>query len=156
MSTQKIDLTNLNPEQLAVVKRQFDQELQHFTQSLQALNVARTKFKECKDDIESVSKLNEEDQALLVPLSGSLYVKGKVKDNKKFLVDVGTGYYVEKSDKDALEFYEKKIAKLNKESVQIQTIIKEKSQSSMAMEGHIRQAAIKLHEKNTAQQSQTT
>lgn len=150
-----VDLTKLNPEQLSMVKQQFDQELQHFTQSLQALNVARNKFKECKDDIEAISKLEDQDHELLVPLSASLYVKGKVKDNKKYMVDVGTGYYVEKTDKDAIEFYEKKIAKLNKESVQIQNIIKEKSQSSMAIEGHIRQAAMRLQQQ-AAQQQQAT
>ncbi|SCU83119.1 LANO_0B08372g1_1 [Lachancea nothofagi CBS 11611] len=141
-----VDLTKLNPEQLSMVKQQFDQELQHFSQSLQALNVARNKFRECKDDIASVSKLENQKQELLVPLSGSLYVKGHMKDTQKFMVDIGTGYYVEKSDLEATEFYDKKIAKLNQESVQIQNIIKEKSQSSMAIEGHIRQAAIKLHE----------
>ncbi|CEP60010.1 Gim5p LALA0_S01e00958g [Lachancea lanzarotensis] len=146
MSAQKIDLTKLNPEQLTMVKQQFDQELQHFSQSLQALNVARTKFRECKDDIESTQKLENGKQELLVPLSGSLYVKGYVKDSQKFTVDVGTGYYVEKTASEAFEFYDKKIAKLNQESVQIQNIIKEKSQSSMAIEGHIRQAAIALHE----------
>ncbi|SCU90953.1 LAFA_0F01046g1_1 [Lachancea sp. 'fantastica'] len=146
MSAQKIDLTKLNPEQLTMVKQQFDQELQHFSQSLQALNVARTKFRECKDDIESMQKLEAHKQELLVPLSGSLYVKGYVKDSQKFTVDVGTGYYVEKTAAEALAFYDKKIAKLNQESVQIQNIIKEKSQSSMAIEGHIRQAAIMMHE----------
>ncbi|SCU86185.1 LADA_0D12860g1_1 [Lachancea dasiensis] len=153
MSAQKIDLTKLNPEQLTMVKQQFDQELQHFSQSLQALNVARNKFRECKEDIESVSKLEDQKQEILVPLSASLYVKGRVKDAQKFTVDVGTGYYVEKSAKDAIEFYDKKIAKLNQESVQIQNIIKEKSQSALAIEGHIRQAAIKLHEQNAQAQA---
>ncbi|SCV02004.1 LAME_0G19944g1_1 [Lachancea meyersii CBS 8951] len=156
MSAQKIDLTKLNPEQLTMVKQQFDQELQHFSQSLQALNVARNKFKECKEDIEAAQKLESGKQELLVPLSGSLYVKGYVKDAEKFMVDVGTGYYVEKSATEALEFYDKKISKLNQESVQIQNIIKEKSQSSMAVEGHIRQAAIKLHEQQKSASAQTS
>lgn len=33
---------------------------------------------------------------LLVPLTSSLYVKGKLADREKVLVDVGTGFYVEK------------------------------------------------------------
>jgi prefoldin alpha subunit len=33
---------------------------------------------------------------ILVPLTTSLYVKGRLVDREKVLVDVGTGYYVEK------------------------------------------------------------
>ncbi|QEU60743.1 Gim5 [Kluyveromyces lactis] len=152
MSSQKIDLTQLNPEQLTVVKQQIDQELQHFTQSLHALNMARSKFKECIEDIKTVSRDDNANQNLLVPLSGSLYVSGKIQDNKKFMVDVGTGYYVDKSAEDAIQFYQKKVDKLNKESLQIQEIIKEKNQSSLAIENQLRIAAIKQHEQMAAAQ----
>jgi prefoldin alpha subunit len=33
---------------------------------------------------------------VLVPLTSSLYVKGRLTDREKVLVDVGTGFYVEK------------------------------------------------------------
>lgn len=33
---------------------------------------------------------------ILVPLTSSLYVKGRLADREKVLVDVGTGFYVEK------------------------------------------------------------
>ena len=33
---------------------------------------------------------------ILVPLTSSLYVKGTLADREKVLVDVGTGFYVEK------------------------------------------------------------
>ena len=36
------------------------------------------------------------DPEILVPLTSSLYVKGKMADREKVLVDVGTGFYVEK------------------------------------------------------------
>ncbi|CAI4047578.1 Gim5p SKDI_13G0460 [Saccharomyces kudriavzevii IFO 1802] len=154
MSSQKIDLTKLNPEQLNAVKQQFDQELQHFTQSLQALTMAKSKFTECMDDIKTVSKAENEGQKLLIPASASLYIPGKIVDNKKFMVDIGTGYYVEKSADAAVSFYQKKVDKLNKESVQIQDIIKEKTQYSMSIELQIRQAAIKQHEAMSKQQQQ--
>jgi hypothetical protein len=37
------------------------------------------------------------DQPLLLPLTGSLYVKGKVADTQQLLVNIGTDYYVEVS-----------------------------------------------------------
>ncbi|SMN22012.1 similar to Saccharomyces cerevisiae YML094W GIM5 Subunit of the heterohexameric cochaperone prefoldin complex which binds specifically to cytosolic chaperonin and transfers target proteins to it [Maudiozyma saulgeensis] len=144
--SQKIDLTQLNPEQLNAVKQQFDQELNHFTQSLQALIVAKNKFAECVSDIKTVSDDANRNQSLLIPASSSLYISGHIKDNTKFMVDIGTGYYVEKDSKDAIAFYEKKIEKLNNESTQIQNIIKDKSQSSLAIESQIRQLAVQQHE----------
>ena len=146
LSLQIVDLTQLNPEQLTAVKQQFDQELNHFTQSLQALIIAKNKFAECVADIKTVSAESNKSQKLLIPASASLYLPGRVKDNQKFMVDIGTGYYVEKNAKDAIAFYEKKIEKLNSESTQIQNIIKDKSQSSLAIESQIRQLAVKQHE----------
>jgi len=35
-------------------------------------------------------------KSILVPLTSSLYVPGKLKNAGKVLVDVGTGYYIEK------------------------------------------------------------
>ena len=36
------------------------------------------------------------DKAILVPLTNSLYVPGKLTDSEHVIVDVGTGYYVKK------------------------------------------------------------
>jgi prefoldin alpha subunit len=33
---------------------------------------------------------------ILVPLTNSLYVRGKLSDPDRFIVDIGTGFYVEK------------------------------------------------------------
>lgn len=113
--------------------------------------MARSKFAECIDDIKSVSSPENADQKLLVPASASLYLPGTVLDNNKFMVDVGTGYYVDKTADEAIAFYEKKVAKLNKEAVQIQNIIKEKSQYSLAIEDKIRQASLSRHEEMAKQ-----
>lgn len=47
--------------------------------------------------------------ALQVPLTQSLYVPGNVVEADKMLVDVGTGYYVEKDQKKTAEFLERKV-----------------------------------------------
>ena len=85
MSNQKIELSKLSIEQLHVVKQQFDQELQHFQQSLQALIVAKSKFVECINDIKTISQDSNDEQDILIPASPSLYIPGKItnKNNKK-------------------------------------------------------------------------
>lgn len=36
------------------------------------------------------------ERSILVPLTNSLYVRGELSDPKHVIVDVGTGFYVEK------------------------------------------------------------
>lgn len=45
---------------------------------------------------------------MLVPLTNSLYCNGNLGDCKKVLVDIGTGYLVEKSPEKAKEFFGRK------------------------------------------------
>lgn len=49
------------------------------------------------------------DGEVLVPLTASLYLPGKISERNSVLVDVGTGYYVEKSLEQAQTFYSNKV-----------------------------------------------
>jgi prefoldin alpha subunit len=44
------------------------------------------------------------DKTILVPLTNSLYVPGKLSDPEHVIVDVGTGYYVQKVRKTSFVF----------------------------------------------------
>lgn len=46
---------------------------------------------------------------MLVPLTNSLYVPGRIESVEGLLVDVGTGYFIEKSSAQAQEFLSRKI-----------------------------------------------
>ncbi|PWZ57072.1 putative prefoldin subunit 5 [Zea mays] len=46
---------------------------------------------------------------MLVPLTASLYVPGSLDDAEKVLVDVGTGYFIEKTMAQGKEYCERKI-----------------------------------------------
>jgi len=48
---------------------------------------------------------------MLVPLTDSLYVPGKLADASHVLVDIGTGYYVSKTLGQAQAFLDKKVRK---------------------------------------------
>jgi prefoldin alpha subunit len=91
-----VELSSLNLNQLADVKQQLEQEVEHLTDSFQKLRQAQLKFKECSTTVDEVSSEKNLNKPLLVPLTSSLYVPGKISDIEKFMVDVGTGYYVEK------------------------------------------------------------
>lgn len=71
------------------------QELNVFQDSLQTLKIAKSKFAGSKDALEQIGG-DWQDKRILVPLTGSMYVPGVVKSVDNFIIDIGTGYYVEK------------------------------------------------------------
>lgn len=66
-----------------------------FQESLQTLKMAKTKFAGSKEALEQINP-SWKDKEILVPLTGSMYVPGVVKQVDSFIIDVGTGYYAEK------------------------------------------------------------
>ncbi|ODV84114.1 hypothetical protein CANARDRAFT_29290 [[Candida] arabinofermentans NRRL YB-2248] len=122
--SQKVDLTKLQPEQIMQFKNQLNQELEHLQTSFQALKTAQMKYKECNENVKQVSQNN--DQETLIPLTSSLYVPGKVKNSDLFLIDVGTGYYVEKSTEEASKFFNGRLSKLDEDGGKLATMINEK------------------------------
>lgn len=66
-----------------------------FQESLETLKIAQNKL---TDSGESLKKINKESLGadILVPLSGSMYVPGKIADAENVIIDIGTGYYVQK------------------------------------------------------------
>jgi len=46
---------------------------------------------------------------MLVPLTNSLYVPGRIDNVESLLVDVGTGYFIEKSNAQTQEFLARRV-----------------------------------------------
>ncbi|KAH9051853.1 Prefoldin [Lactarius vividus] len=90
---QQINVADLELPQLAEVKKQLEEELSHLTNSFAQLKQAQTKFRSCIESAKEVKPENK-DKTILVPLTGSLYVPGKLRDVENVVIDVGTGYYV--------------------------------------------------------------
>lgn len=44
-----------------------------------------------------------------MPLTQSMYVPGRIADSGKVLIDIGTGYYVEKSLPKAKEYLDRRV-----------------------------------------------
>lgn len=70
----------------------------------------------------------------MVPLTASLYVPGTLSDTENVLVDIGTGYYVEKSAAEAEKFYNGKVEALTKNLGDLERIITQKSQNVRIVE----------------------
>jgi prefoldin alpha subunit len=71
---------------------------------------------------------------VLVPLTASLYVPGKIRDTAKVLVDVGTGYYIEMDTAKAKGFYERKVAELEQSLKELEKILNQKVEMGRGVE----------------------
>ncbi|XP_075407732.1 prefoldin subunit 5 [Tenrec ecaudatus] len=122
---QSVNITELNLPQLEMLKNQLDQEVEFLSTSIAQLKVVQTKYVEAKDCLNVLNRTNE-GKELLVPLTSSMYVPGKLHDVDHVLIDVGTGYYVEKTAEDAKDFFKRKIDFLTKQMEKIQPALQEK------------------------------
>lgn len=96
-----IDKANL--QQLNMLKNQLEQEIESLTKNNEGLRLASSRFGVSKDCI-GVLKPENEGKPILVPMCGAVYMDGKITNTNTVLVDVGTGYFVEKSIEDAQAF----------------------------------------------------
>ncbi|XP_071588935.1 prefoldin subunit 5 [Heliangelus exortis] len=129
---QAVRAGELSLPQLELLKGQLEQEVDFLSSSIAQLKVVQTKYLEAKDCLGVLTKSNE-GKDLLVPLTSSMYVPGKLSDVERVLVDVGTGYYVEKSTEDARDFFKRKIDFLTKQMEKIQPALQEKHAMKQAV-----------------------
>ncbi|KAF4549501.1 Prefoldin subunit 5-like protein [Elsinoe fawcettii] len=144
---QQVDISSLPLPQLQQIQKQLSSEVQHLTSSYSSLRTAQAKFKDCITSINtgvrapkssstatSLSSLQSQQRSLLVPLTTSLYVPGTLADSEKVLVDVGTGFYVEKNVDDAVGFYEGKVKELGESVKGLEQVVGQKQGSLRVVE----------------------
>lgn len=122
---QAIDLNTLDAQQLSSIREQLEEEVQSFVRSSVALQKAAGEFGSSGRAIESLSE-QKEGQPLLLPLTSSLYVAGTLASTDNVLVDIGTGYYMEKSTDEGIDYCKRKVMYLKEKLDQIGAAIKDK------------------------------
>ncbi|KAM9859095.1 prefoldin subunit 5 [Aulostomus maculatus] len=127
-----VNLADLTLPQLEGLKSQLDQEIEFITSSIAQFKVAQSKFVDAKDSLNVLNK-NNQGKELLVPLTSSMYVPGKLNDVEHVIVDVGTGYYVEKNVDDSKAFFKRKIDFLTKQIEKVQPALQEKHAMKQAV-----------------------
>ncbi|KAL8907275.1 MAG: hypothetical protein Q9207_001516 [Kuettlingeria erythrocarpa] len=140
-----VNLSTLPIPQLTSIKNQLTQELQHLTSSFTQLRAAQAKFRDCinsiRDGIEKGGR--EEGTPILVPLTPSLYVPGKLASTDTVLVDVGTGFYLEKTPPDARQFYMSKVDDLGKNLKDLEKIVQGKQGNLNVVEDGMRNTILR-------------
>jgi len=124
-SVTSIDIRTAPVEQLSVLQEQLRHDLNMCSDSLRQLQGAVGKY---HSSGMACDALNEEEvgKPMLVPVTESLYVPGKVGATDKVLVDIGTGYFVEKTPKGAEEYCKKKVQELQVNMEKILGVVQQK------------------------------
>lgn len=102
------EMEKMNVEQLKMVKEQSDLELNLLQDSLSNIRTATSRLELASTALHDLS-LRPQGKKMLVPLTASLYVPGTLDDADNVLVDVGTGYFVEKTMAEGKDYCQRKI-----------------------------------------------
>lgn len=126
----QIDVTTLPIPHLNHLSQQLEQELEFLTNSVNQLKVAQAKFSESE---EAVTHLSKPGKDILVPLTASMYVPGQLCNEDELMVDIGTGYYVAMTKKQAQDFFKRKIDYLTKNIEKVQPVLQDKYRSKQVI-----------------------
>ena len=107
MNQREINIGQLSIEQLNGLKTQHEEELRGLQQQLETLHGAKNRFINARSTLDEI-KTSAEGAQLLIPLNGSLYVPGKIVSPDKVIVELGTGYFCEKTIPAAKDLIDRK------------------------------------------------
>ena len=117
--TAALNLSNYNLQELANLKKSHEEDLQSFGNSLNSFRYLQRKLDDDKVIVNNLSKRSGDDLQVLIPMSNSLYLPGRLTDSNKYIVDIGTGYLAERNSQQTIDSLEHtlKVVKDNTEKV---------------------------------------
>lgn len=133
-----INLDEMSLEELNQLKQQEENRFSSLMTRFQQFRGAAARLNASMSAVSEITPASE-GKEVLVPLTESVYVPGKLRDSNKFLVELGTGFYAEKSSKETKGFLERKLKIVDANSENLTKAISATRQNieqvSMAMQG---------------------
>lgn len=124
MKEEILDLDKRSIEELNNLKQQEETHLEVIKSHFKTMRISAAKLLASKNALTTIDP-SHEGAELLIPLTESLYVPGKMRDVRKVIVDLGTGFYVEKENQKAVDFLDRKWKLVEENSKQIMKAINE-------------------------------
>ena len=137
-----ISLKALSMEQLAQIKSSIDEEINGLQGAHQQLLSSAKKLEISKEAIATLAS-TPEGTRMLVPITSNLYVPGESMKINDVLVDVGTGYYIQKSVAEAQTFLDRKTDLIKEQQTTVRQTAAIKGQ-------HLQQCISAMNEKHLA------
>merc|ERR1719283_797548 len=99
--------------------------------------MARNRFSSSKVELDSYTESNHKKETLL-PLTDSLYVPGYLHTDK-VMVDLGVGYFAERTPKEAQQYFERKVKFVQKRIDELSKKMEESANGKEQIEKVLRQ-----------------
>ncbi|CAD8080474.1 unnamed protein product [Paramecium primaurelia] len=148
-----IPLDKLTPQQLLQIKKQIEEEVQQLTQSLSQFRIANAKYEESKVILKRLDQ-TPKDNDLLVPITASLYVPGRLINPQSIMIDYGTGYFVERNTEQGSHFCDRKLQLLKESQDKLSNIINQKKQFMDKLNIELQKRVMQVQQIQQQQQQQ--
>ncbi|KFK39194.1 hypothetical protein AALP_AA3G212000 [Arabis alpina] len=107
-SSSRGEMEKMGIDQLKSLKEQADLEVNLLQDSLNNIRTATVRLDSASAALNDLS-IRPQGKKMLVPLTASLYVPGTLDEADKVLVDIGTGYFIEKTMEEGKDYCQRKI-----------------------------------------------
>ena len=129
-----VDIAQLDVKQLDQLQQGLVQEVEHFKEAAAGLTKAMNNLELAKTAMEVMvaSKAKQESTAVkstLVLLSSTVYVRAKIKPADPVLVDVGGGYFVEKSPEEGADYFRRVLGDVKRQGDEVAQVYAAKRNS---------------------------
>lgn len=142
---QVLKLETLQLQDLVNLKKRVEGDFQTFLNSFNGFKYLGQKFDDTRILVKNIKEQCKPDDEILVPLTNSLFVPGSMASNDNFLLELGTGYYVERSADQTVDYCQRKVDLLKFNCEKLQKDIEDKRQ-------FLEQIQIQIQRKAEAQQ----
>ena len=133
-----INLDEMSLEELNQLKQQEESRFNNLMARFQQFRAAAARLNASMLAVSEITPASE-GKEVLIPLTESVYVPGKLRDPNRLLVELGTGFYAEKSPKETKGFLERKLKIVDANSENLTKALTATRQNieqvSMAMQG---------------------
>ncbi|XP_058097842.1 prefoldin subunit 5 [Magnolia sinica] len=138
------EMEKMSLDQLKSLKEQSDLEVNLLQDSLNKIRTAATRLEIASTALQDLS-LRPQGKKMLVPLTASLYVPGTLDSSDRVLVDVGTGYFIEKTMAEGKDYCDRKINLLKSNYDELVEVASKKKnvadEAGVVLQAKLRQAA---------------
>jgi len=140
-----INIDAMSLDQLNSFKQQEESRLEQLTAQYHQLRAVSARLSSARSSLAAIPANNGnsggggggggEGREIMVPLTESLYAPGRIVDPNKILVELGAGFFVEKSSKDAIKVLERKGRVVDANSDNVMRAAEATSRNAQAIEG---------------------
>ncbi|CDJ46999.1 prefoldin subunit 5, putative [Eimeria brunetti] len=153
------NLNSLTLNQCSALTGRTEAELQNLSSHLSQLRVAAARLAESRDalaKLDSHMQKQKKDEAVevLVPLTGALY--GRVQCDDKVLVDIGAGYMLQKTCKDAKRDGERTLNLVSEQQGKLEKVVSEKQKQLEVLVATLNQKVAEASAQAAASANQST